>query len=698
MIDHLKRNNRLPVVAFTLSRNRCDSNAEALRSCDLTDAREKFKIHSFFQVCLNKLKPEDRELPQVKTIQDCLERGIGIHHSGILPILKEIVEMCFQTGLVRVLFATETFAMGVNMPARTVVFDAVTKFDGKGVRNLETAEYIQMAGRAGRRGLDDTGTVIILCKTNVPDSQTLRTMILGKPTRLESQFRLTYAMILSLLRVERVTVEDMMQHSFREFGKQLLVPQNKEQLKLAEEKLAELTVISDHLQPLCNFYNACNSFIQLNNEVMKKFLGQQKVFNEMKIGRVLLVSFNRHYNKLGIILSILTAPQKESTFRVLVLENGDENEEHQLKDEKWHRIMSLADSNKLFVPNGAVGNHTIISIKAENIVEITKTILKVEADKIIQNFEQRQIPRFKDSPPGPSVTKAVNDLQDLTLAVADNPSVIEFMPFSSANLDIVQELTELVELKENIKIYQPYTKVSNFNEHFQQVYDRKILEERKESLMFQLSNRNLSLYPDYCNKLLVLQELKYIDDLHQVAMKGRVACEMGQNELIITELVLRNVLTNLEPFEIAALLSSLVFQAKTDVEPQVTEKMKNLMQQMVEVDKDIRTVETKYNVGRADETVEKDRLNFGLIEVVYEWGRNKPFSEIMQLTDIKEGVIVRCIQQLHETLRDVKDAARIIGDPILHSKMEEASNAIKRDIVFAASLYTSSDTFSLSKD
>lgn len=118
LIDHLKRNNKLPVVAFTLSRNRCDNNAEALRSCDLCTAREKFKIHSFFQLCLQKLKPPDRELPQVKTIQSCLERGIGIHHSGILPILKEIVEMLFQCGLVKLLFATETFAMGVNMPAK----------------------------------------------------------------------------------------------------------------------------------------------------------------------------------------------------------------------------------------------------------------------------------------------------------------------------------------------------------------------------------------------------------------------------------------------------------------------------------------------------------------------------------------------------------------------------------------------------
>lgn len=78
LIDHLKRNEKLPLVAFTLSRNRCDSNAEALRSCDLTTAREKFKINSFFQLCLQKLKPEDRDLPQVMTLQDCLQRGFGV--------------------------------------------------------------------------------------------------------------------------------------------------------------------------------------------------------------------------------------------------------------------------------------------------------------------------------------------------------------------------------------------------------------------------------------------------------------------------------------------------------------------------------------------------------------------------------------------------------------------------------------------
>ncbi|ESO96631.1 hypothetical protein LOTGIDRAFT_147249, partial [Lottia gigantea] len=109
---------------------------------------------------------------------DMLKRGIGVHHSGILPILKEVVEMLFGRGLVKILFSTETFAMGVNMPARTVIFDSIRKHDGTNFRNLLPGEYIQMAGRAGRRGLDTTGTVIILCKGDVPEASELHLMML----------------------------------------------------------------------------------------------------------------------------------------------------------------------------------------------------------------------------------------------------------------------------------------------------------------------------------------------------------------------------------------------------------------------------------------------------------------------------------------------------------------------------------------
>ena len=97
------------------------------------------------------LPDADKELPQIKNILPLLRRGIGIHHSGLLPILKEIIEILFQEGLLKVLFATETFSIGLNMPAKTVVFTSVRKWDGKGFRWVSGGEYIQMSGRAGRR-------------------------------------------------------------------------------------------------------------------------------------------------------------------------------------------------------------------------------------------------------------------------------------------------------------------------------------------------------------------------------------------------------------------------------------------------------------------------------------------------------------------------------------------------------------------
>ena len=109
--------------------------------------------------CLNE---EDQNLPQIQHILPLLRRGIGIHHGGLLPILKEVIELLFQEGLLKVLFATETFSIGLNMPARTVVFTAVRKWDGNEFRNLSSGEFIQMSGRAGRRGLDDRGIVIMM--------------------------------------------------------------------------------------------------------------------------------------------------------------------------------------------------------------------------------------------------------------------------------------------------------------------------------------------------------------------------------------------------------------------------------------------------------------------------------------------------------------------------------------------------------
>lgn len=189
-----------------------------------------------------RLKPEDRLLPHIRRLRELLSRGIAVHHGGLLPIVKEVVEILFARTLVKVLFATETFAMGLNLPTRTVVFSGFRKHDGRAFRDLLPGEYTQMAGRAGRRGIDLFGSVIIVNSNSdeAPPAATLKQMILGDPTKLRSQFRLTYNMILNLLRVEALKIEEMIKRSFSENATQALLPEQEKQVKLSESDLAKI--------------------------------------------------------------------------------------------------------------------------------------------------------------------------------------------------------------------------------------------------------------------------------------------------------------------------------------------------------------------------------------------------------------------------------------------------------------------------
>ncbi|XP_017695743.1 PREDICTED: helicase SKI2W-like, partial [Lepidothrix coronata] len=152
LLETLRERELLPAVTFTFSRGRCEDQAAALGSLDLLSGAERGSVRQFLTRCLARLRGSDRRLPQVLQLSELLQRGIGVHHGGVLPLLKEVVEMLFSQGLVKVLFATETFAMGVNMPARTVVFDSIRKHDGNSFRDL-----LPGAGPGGGCGVTGDG-------------------------------------------------------------------------------------------------------------------------------------------------------------------------------------------------------------------------------------------------------------------------------------------------------------------------------------------------------------------------------------------------------------------------------------------------------------------------------------------------------------------------------------------------------------
>jgi len=212
-----------PVIVFSFSRRDCEAFALQMSKLDFNTADEKTLVEEVFTNAIDCLSEDDKLLPQVEHVLPLLKRGIGIHHSGLLPILKETTEILFQEGLIKALFATETFALVLNMPARTVVFTNARKFDGKDFRWITSGEYIQMSGRAGRRGLDERGIVMLMVDERM-DSTVGKGLLRGSADPLNSAFHLTYNMVLNLLRVEEINPEYMLERSFYQFQNNSAIP------------------------------------------------------------------------------------------------------------------------------------------------------------------------------------------------------------------------------------------------------------------------------------------------------------------------------------------------------------------------------------------------------------------------------------------------------------------------------------------
>jgi antiviral helicase SKI2 len=205
-----------------------------------------------------------------------------------------------------------------------------------------------------------------------------------------------------------------------------------------------------------------------------------------------------------------------------------------------------------------------------------------------------------------------------------------------------------------------------------------------------LSNDNVPLVEEFELRKHVLESLQYIDDDGTVQLKGRVACEVNTcDSLIVTELVFENLLVNLEPPEICALLSCLIFQQRNRSDPVLSSRLEEAKSRLVTISTAVANIQLKAGVDIVPSEFVRENVNDGLMQVVHEWAQGTAFKDVCELTDVPEGTIVRTIMRLDETCRDVRNAARVIGDPTLYQVMVKCSEIIRRDICFAASLYVS---------
>ncbi|GKV33028.1 hypothetical protein SLEP1_g41582 [Rubroshorea leprosula] len=707
LIDKLSRKSLLPVVIFCFSKNHCDKSADCITGTDLTTSSEKSEIRIFCDKAFSRLKGSDRKLPQVVRVQNLLHRGIGVHHAGLLPIVKEVVEMLFCRGVIKVLFSTETFAMGVNAPARTVVFDALRKFDGKEFRQLLPGEYTQMAGRAGRRGLDTIGTVVVLCRDEIPEETDLKHLITGSATRLESQFRLTYIMILHLLRVEELKVEDMLKRSFAEFHAQKKLP---EQQQLLMRKLAQPTKTIECIKgepTIEEYYEMYAEYEKYGDQISEAVMQSPATQQFLSPGRVIVVkSQSAQDHLLGVVVK--ASPIKKQ-YIVLVL-----------KPDVPSMIQTPSGSSSLQDSRGAAFQQGVMllpkarrglddeyfssatSRKGSGVINIKLPHLGSAAGVAyeVKEFDSKEFQCICDRKIKIEQARLLEDgsnaafsstVQQLLKLKSDGnkypPALDPRKDLKLKDMDLVETYYKWTHLLRKMAENKCHGCIK-LEEHKKLARENNSHKEEVNKLRFQMSDEALQQMPEFQGRIDVLKEIGCIDEDLVVQIKGRVACEMNSGEeLICTECLFENQLDDLEPEEAVALMSALVFQQKNTSEPSLTPKLSQAKQRLYDTAIQLGELQAQCKLQITPEEYAKENLKFGLVEVVYEWAKGTPFADICDLTDVPEGLIVRTIVRLDETCREFRNAAAIMGNSALYKKMQTASNAIKRDIVFAASLY-----------
>ena len=208
---YLNNNNMLPAICFVFSRKGVEKLAQTINiSLFDTESTIPSTIRNECEHILRKLSNHKEYilLPEFEMIMKLLVKGVAIHHSGIMPIYREMIELLFAKGYIKLLFATETFAVGINMPTKTVIFTGFDKFNGSSMRMLYPHEYTQMSGRAGRRGLDTIGHIIHLNNLfNLPLANEYEILLNGKPQTLTSKFNITYNLVLNFIQVDKNILE-----------------------------------------------------------------------------------------------------------------------------------------------------------------------------------------------------------------------------------------------------------------------------------------------------------------------------------------------------------------------------------------------------------------------------------------------------------------------------------------------------------
>lgn len=663
--------NMYPVIVFSFAKAECERNALALSRLNFNNTEEDALVTEVFNNAMESLAEEDRKLPAIEHLLPLLKRGVGIHHSGLLPILKEVVEILFQAGLVKVLFSTETFSMGLNMPARTVVFTSVKKFDGEKNRYLTGGEYIQMSGRAGRRGLDRVGVVIAMVDEAV-EPDTLKQLTGGGADVLLSSFHLTYNMVLNLLRVEDVDPEFMMKRSFSQFQRLRDKPALEEKSAALRTAIEEISVAHE---TAFRQYTICEDMIAKKKAEVDAILRQPK--------------FLKNWVQAGRFVHICRASDQMDFGWGVCRSFAAKSASPDFSDPSAFSITASVICMKADVSNPAALTPcpvTEYTSEKADLYTVTFDFADVESLSTLKT----NLPAQPDAEQGRA--QVVQILSRLQREFNGKIPVLTSAQMGAEDAQLAKLQTQVGNLQKqldnNVLVQTPSPELQA---EFEQYKKKASLEAQLEQVKGELAGMGKAVFSEELKQMMrVLRRLDYIDKDNIILRKARVACEItttDENEILLTELLFKGVLNSMETEMIVALLSCLVNVHRTPDGFSLPQEFEQPLKDLNEIVTRIATVSAESGLMQESSSVEK--VLPSLMEVTYLWAKGAKFVDLVSKTNAYEGEIVRMMRRLEEMLRQLASAARspAIGSIELHDKFLKGIQLIKRDIVFASSLY-----------
>ncbi|KAL6472658.1 hypothetical protein MHYP_G00188460 [Metynnis hypsauchen] len=665
IVKMIMERNFQPVIIFSFSKKECEAYALQVSKLDFNTDEEKKLVEEVFSNAIDCLSDEDKKLPQVEHVLPLLKRGIGIHHGGLLPILKETIEILFSEGLIKALFATETFAMGINMPARTVLFTSARKFDGKDFRWISSGEYIQMSGRAGRRGMDERGIVIFMVDEKMSPAVG-KQLLKGSADPLNSAFHLTYNMVLNLLRVEEINPEYMLEKSFYQFQHYRAVPGVLDKMKKLEKMYNAIEIPNE--DSVVTYYKIRQQLAKLGKEIEEYIRKPKYCLPFLQPGRLVKVKKEELDFGWGVVVNF----SKKSNVKA---STGDLD--------PLYVVEVLLHCSKDSVKNAATEAAKPAAAGEKGEMQVVPVLLN-----LLTSFSSVRLYIPKDLRPYDNRQSMLKSVQEVQKRFPDGLPLLDPIDDMGIKDPGLKKVIQKVEAFEHRMYTHPLHSDPNLEAVYTLCEKKALVAGDIKSAKRELKKARTVLQMDElkCRKR-VLRRLGFATSSDVIEMKGRVACEISSaDELLLTEMVFNGLFNDLTAEQATALLSCFVFQENANEMPKLTEQLAGPLRQMQECAKRIAKVSAEAKL-EVDEETYMNQFRPHLMDVVYTWANGASFSQICKMTDVFEGSIIRCMRRLEELLRQMCQAAKAIGNTELENKFALGITKIKRDIVFAASLY-----------